>query len=101
MEDQWSEILELVLRRVAALSVSEFITRVKLGTRLDNACKAKAERDVKDKQAESLPLDALASKHKEEYGRAARSYVTHLFNSMLHQTTLTTDLVRGMGSFDL
>ena len=100
-EDQWSEILELDLRRVAALSVSEFITRIKLGTKLDNACKSKAERDVKDMQTEGLPLDALASKHKEEFGRAARSYVTHLFNSMQHQTSLTTDLVRGLGSFDL
>ena len=100
-EDQWSEILELDLKRVAALSVSEFITRIKLGTKLDSACKAKAERDVKDKQTEGLPLDALSGKHKEEFGRAARSYVTHLFNSMQHQTSLTTDLVRGLGSFDL
>ena len=100
-EDQWSEILELDLKRVAALSVSEFITRIKLGTKLDSACKAKAGRDVKDKQTEGLPLDALSGKHKEEFGRAARSYVTHLFNSMQHQTSLTTDLVRGLGPFDL
>ena len=100
-EDQWSEILELDLKRVAALSVSEFITRIKLGTKLDSACKAKAERDVKDKQTDGFPSDALSGKHKEEFGRAARSYATHLFNSMQHQTSLTTDLVRGLGSFDL
>ena len=100
-EDKWSEVLELDLKRVAALSVSEFITRVKLGAKLDIACKAKAERNVKDNQTEGLPLDALISKNKEDFGRAARSYVTHLFNSMQHQNSLTTDLVRGLGSFDL
>ena len=49
-EDKWPAVLDLDLKRVTALSVSNFITRIKLGAKLDSACKTKAEREVKDKQ---------------------------------------------------
>ena len=60
-----------------------------------------AERDIRDKKDQGMPLDALANKNRDDFGRSARSYVSHLFSSVRNQKTLTTDLMKGLSSFDL
>ena len=49
----------------------------------------------------SLTLKDLTNRNKENLGRSARNYVTFLFNSMQKQKILTSDIVKGMGCFDL
>ena len=71
--DKWPEVLDLELKRVTALIVSDSMTRIKLSEKLDIACNTKAEREVKGKHGEGSPLDALTSKNKEDFGRSARS----------------------------
>ena len=56
---------------------------------------------MRDKQNQGLPKDALANKKKDDFGRSARSYISHLFGTVQNQKTLTTDLMKGLGSFDL
>ena len=60
-----------------------------------------AERDVRDKQNQGLPIDALANKNRDDFGRSARSYISHLFGTVQNQKSLTTDLMKGLGSGDL
>ena len=100
-DQDWPAILNLDIKAVRALTVSEFISRIKLGSRLRIACRAMAERDIREKKDQGLPIDALANKNREVFGRSARSYISHLFSSVQNQKTLTTDLMKGLGSFDL
>ena len=100
-EENWPEILSLDLRTTTALSVANFLTRAKLDTKLDAACKIKAERDKLEKSNIGLSLKTLISRNKEYFGRAARSYVTFLFKSFQGLEGLTNDLVKGLGCFDL
>ena len=60
-----------------------------------------AERDIRDKQNQGLPIDALANKNRDDFGRSARSYISHLFGTVQTQKSLTTVLMKELGSFDL
>ena len=100
-EENWPEILDLDLGTTTALSVKNFLSRAKFGSKLDAACKIKAGYDKLEKCNAGLSIDALSDKNKEEFGRAARSYVTFLFNSFQGLKGLTNDLVKGLGCFDL
>ena len=100
-EEIWPEILNLDLSTTTALSVTNFLSRAKFGSKLDAACKIKAGRDRLDNSNAELSVDTLSSRNKEEFGRAARSYVTFLFNSFQELKGLTNDLVKGLGCFDL
>ena len=100
-EENWPEILDLDLGTTTALSVTNFLSRAKFGSKLDAACKIKAGYDRLEKCSAGLSIDALSDKNKEEFGRAARSYVTFLFNSFQGLKGLTNDLVKGLGCFDL
>ena len=100
LEENWPEIINLDLSTTTALSVSNFLSRAKFGSKLDAACKIKTGHDKLEKCNSGLSIDALSSKNKEEFGRAARSYVTFLFNSFQELKGLTNDLVKGFGCFD-
>ena len=56
---------------------------------------------MRDKQNQGLPIDALANKTKNDFGRSARRYIADLFGAVQNQKTLTTDLMKGLASFDL
>ena len=44
-----------------------------------------AEKDVRDKKDQGLPIDALTNRNKDGFGRSARSYISHLFSSVWNQ----------------
>ena len=100
-DKDWPAILNLDIKAVTALTVSDFISRIKFGSRLRVACRAMAKKDIREKKDQGLPIDALANKNIDDFGRSARSYISHLFSSVQNQKTLTTDLKKGLGSFDL
>ena len=100
-EENWPEILNLDLSTTTALSVTNFLSRAKFGSKLDAACKIKAGLDRLDNSNAGLSIDTLSNRNKEEFGRAARSYVTFLFNSFQELKGLTNDLVKGLGCLDL
>ena len=60
-----------------------------------------AGKDIRDKKYRGLPIDVLANKNRNDCGRSARSYISHQFFSVRKQKTLTTDLLKALGSFDL
>ena len=100
-EEDIAGILDLDINVAPALSVTVFINRVKFGGKLDHACKLKAEVEMHDKQEEKLTLVELTNKARDEYGRLARSYVTHLFKETRSHFDFTTINAQGLGSFDL
>ena len=100
-ETDLSGILGVSVSDARSLSVPDFITRSKLDQRLNTACKIKAEKELSDKKASRANLPKLVKQSKEEFGRLGRSYVAYLFHAAQSNLQLTSDKVKGMGSFDL
>ena len=84
-----------------ALTFEDFITHSKLGTRLNTCCRRKAEKEMGEDQSKTLNLDDVTANNREEFGRSARGYVANLLKSTQGLTRFTSDIVRGLGSFDL
>ena len=100
-ESDHQAILNLSIPDGKALSVSDFLIQSKLGAKLDIACKSKAEAEKREKKNEGLTLREISSKYKEEFGRTARSYVIFLFKRAQGLNRFSSDIVKGLGSFDL
>ena len=100
-ESDHQAILNLSIPDAKALSVNDFIARSKLGAKLDLACKSKADGEKGEKKNEGLTLGEITSKYKEKFGRTARSYVIFLFKGAQGLNRFSSDIVKGLGSFDL
>ena len=100
-EDVLAKILDLDVVTAPALSVTVFLNRTKFGAKLDRACKLKAEVEQHEMKGEKQPISELKEKAKEEFGRLARSYVTHLFKETRSHFNFSTIIAQGLGSFDL
>ena len=94
-------ILSISVSDTRALTVTDFIVRSKLEQRLNVACKIKAERELSDKKGSRANLPKLVKEAKEDFGRLGRAYVAYLFHSAHSNLQLTSDIVKGLGSFDL
>ena len=81
--------------------VDDFITRSKLGPRLDIGCKQKAEKERNEGDNKNLSLEEITANNREEFGRSARGYVAYLVGATQKLNCFTSDIVRGLGSFDL
>ena len=100
-ESDLSGILNVVMADAKALSVTDFIVRSKLDQRLDVACKVKAERELSESKGNRSTLPKRIKESKEEFGRLGRSYVAYLFQAAQNNLLLSSDTVKGLGSFDL
>ena len=100
-ETDLSGILGISVSDARALAVPDFIARSKLDQRLNTACKIKAEKELSDKKINRANLPKLVKESKEEFGRLGRSYVAYLFHAVQSNLQLTSDIVKGMGAFDL
>ena len=93
-ESNLSGNLNIVVSDTTALSVSDFIARSKLDQRLDVACKVKAERELSDSLGNRLSQPKRIKESKEELCRLS-------FHAAQSNSLLTSDTVKGLGSFDL
>ena len=84
-----------------ALSVADFLSRSRLSETLATACKLKAEAEMSEKKNEKLTLAEVTGNIKADFGRTARSYVVTLFGTAQNLQRFTSDIVRGLGSFNL
>ena len=48
-----------------------------------------------------LSLEEIIANYREEFGRQARGYVVHLFGAATGLTIFTSEIVKGLGSFEL
>ena len=53
------------------------------------------------RKIKALTAEILINRNKEEFGRSARSFVTYLFNTVQKLKLPFSDIVKGVGSFDL
>ena len=80
-DDNCHGILSLSFPDAKALTVGNFITRSKLGTRLSTCCRRKAEKELDEEQNKSLSLDELTANNREEFWWSARGYVADLLKT--------------------
>ena len=100
-KNDYQGILGLSFPDAKALPIEDFITRSKLGTRLGTRCRRKAEKEMGEERNKTSSLDEVAANNREEFGRSARGYVAHILKTTQGLTRFTSDIVRGLGSFDL
>ena len=100
-ESDFPGVYSLVIADTKALSVADFLSRSKLSEKLATACKLKAEAEMSEKKNEKLALAEVTENNKADFGRTARSYVVTLFGTAQKLQRFTSDIVRGLGSFDL
>ena len=94
-------ILQFSFPEAKALVVDDFITRSKRGSRLDIGCRQKAEKERNEGDNKNLSLEEIAANNREEVGRSARGYVAYLVGATQKLNRFTSNIVRGLGSFDL
>ena len=100
-DENWQEILDIDLKTTTTLSVPAFLDRMKFYSKLDVACKVRAERENQDKKNAALTIKTLTKMNKHEFGRTVRSYVTFLFTFVQQTKGLSSDIVKGLGCFNL
>ena len=100
-ENDFQALLKLSFPDAKALSVEDFISRSKLDARLKVGSKLKAEKEMNEEKNKGLSLAEVTASIQEEFGRLARGYVANLLNSTQALSRFTSDIVRGLGSFDL
>ena len=101
-ESDLSGILEVVISDARALAIPDFfLARSKLDQRLNGACKIKTEKELSNKQGTQAKLPKLVKEIKEEFGRLGRNYIAFLFRAAQSNLQLTSDIVKGLGSFHL
>ena len=98
-EDDYQGILECSFPE--AKVIEDFITRSKLKTRLEVGCKQKAEKELDDDKNQGLSLEKITANNVAEIGRSARGYVAYLLGATQKLSRFTSDIVKGLGSFDL
>ena len=94
-------ILKCSFPDTKALIVEDFITRSKLGARLEVGCKQKAEKERDEDKNQILSLEKITVNNVQEFGRSARGYVAYLLGATQRLGRFTSDSVKGLGSFDL
>ena len=94
-------ILSVSASDARALAIPDFLARSKLDQRLNVACKIKAEKDLSGKPGSKANLRKAIKENKEEFGRLGRSYVSYLFHAAQSNLQLTSDIVKGLASFNL
>ena len=100
-ESDLSGILSVSSSDARALVIPDFLARSKLDQRLSVARKLKAEKDLSGKPGSRANLPKVIKENKDEFGRLGRSYVAYLFHAPQSNLQLTSDIVKGLGSFDL
>ena len=97
---EWTKLLQLCPDDLKQLSSRDFLSRLKLETDFDQACRAKIKRHQDDKKPGQPSLDALAAKERENFGIEARGYIVSLLEALLRNVHFTANIVHGMGCFD-
>ena len=96
-----TKILDLSIADAKALNITEFLERLKFGSKFNHACKVRADRAKHDKKYEGVSVKEVVPAMKEEFARSARSYLVYLFRETQGLKGLTSDIIKGLGAFDL
>ena len=95
----WFGMLTFDLDDLVPLSPPDFLKRLILRCDLDTACRVKTERDSSRKPGTPAVAE-LSSKAREQFWQECVDYILHLLRVLRKHTSLTSNIVKGMASFD-
>ena len=99
-DDDWVGLLSLHLEGQEALLPDDFLHRLNLSQKLEQALNRKAAAELSDKKLDRAKADDLVAELKKEFCDLARHYYLFLIEGVRKHVTMTTNNVRGMASFD-
>ena len=97
---EWIELLDLDLNTCSKLTPAQFLTKARITDQVSQASKHKAERDLSETKGSRDAIDKLSSSLHDHFANAGRNYVIFLLESVLKHVNLSSELVKGMASFD-
>ena len=97
--DDWFGLLTFNVDKIVLLPPSDFLKKLKLRADLDQACRAKAEKDLTQKPGSSV-VAIFAEKVKGEFATNVRTCILRLLRLVREHVSLSSDIVQGMASFD-
>ena len=98
-EDEWSEIYGLDLAAAPLLSSRAFLKRLGIEARVSAAAKIKAEYEVCDR-SDKAGIARATEQIIDNFAVSGRNYVGFLMSSVKTHSTLKTELMKGLASFD-
>ena len=93
-------MLDLDLNSCNKLTPNQVLSKARLVDQVSQGSKRKAERDLSETKVNRDAIDKLAVSLCDQFATAGRSYLIFLLDSVLKHVNLSSDLVKGMGSFD-
>ena len=99
-ESVWSELLDFDLPSAVLVTSETFLRRSRLDIQVTAASKVRAEFDLCNSKASKETIELAAAKHKENFAVSGRAFLVHLLGEVLGHVNLTSELVRGLASFD-
>ena len=100
LANAWFLLLRFQTSEATFLAGEEYLVRLKLTNKVSSASKAKAEGMHFDKKSERPAILATTETVKADFIKDSQQYVQYLINEVLRQTALTTNIVKGMATFD-
>ena len=99
-EQLWHSIHTVGYGDLPRLKPTEFLQKHRLSGKLEPACRKRAQQEVHEKLHPNVPLDEVVSKVKVRFVREARQYLAHLCAAVQDHVSGTSDIVKGLASFD-
>ena len=77
-----------------------FLTRLRLSSKVPHACKQKAEGLHSGKKSETAAIQKTAKQLKEEFATDGLKYIGHLLDGFHKQVRLNSHIIKGLAAFD-
>ena len=100
LANAWFLLLRFQTSEATFLDGEEYLVRLKLTNKVSSASNAKAEGMHFGKKSERPAILATTETVKSDFVKDSQQYVQYLINEVLRQTGLTTNIVKGMATFD-
>ena len=98
--DDWNDLLSIHLESQEALLPADFLLRLNLTSKMDQALKNTAISQLSDKKLDRSRADALVEEMRDEFCSLARNYYLFLIEGVRKHVTMTTNNVKGMACSD-
>ena len=100
LENAWFLLLKFHTSEATFMAEDEFLLRLKLINKVTTSSKARAEGLHFGKKSERAAIQKTATTVKTGFVNDALHYIQYLINSVLCQTGLSSDIIKGLATFD-
>ena len=99
-EDSWFDLLSFKSADGTLMDGDDFLTRLRLSSKVPHACKQRAEGLHSGKKSEAAAIQKTAKELQEEFITDGLKYIGHLLDGLHKQAGLNTHIIKGLAAFD-